>query len=273
MTMRSLLLVLCGCWFAVGAAAQTAGKPRQWALNDQLIEISGLAAASSNTVFAHNDEFAIIYEIDIDDGGIERAFALGDPTTKGDFEGIAVYDGRVYLTTSAGLVYEAEIGEHRGRERFNVYDTGVGAFCEVEGLSMAPEPGAFLLLCKRPISGKPDGRLSIYKWNVDERRPVSAPEFTIPYSEFLPKSEREAFRPAGIEWDEEAQSLMVISSRSHIVYTFSAAGKFVRKHRLAPELHLQSEGITIVDSGVVLVADEGNGRRRGGVLSVYNDLP
>lgn len=254
-------------------AARAQSAPRQMPLSAQLVEISGLAAASENTVFAHNDEFAIVYEIDVRDGSVSRAFALGDPTTKGDFEGIAAYDGRIYLVTSTGKIYEADISDHRARTRFNIYDTGVGAFCEVEGLSLTPTPGEFFVLCKRPRKGGPDGRLAIYRWSLADRRAVNAPAFNIRFRDFLPGSEREAFRPAGIEWDGATQTIMIVSSRSQMVYVFDATGNFLRKHKLAADRHPQSEGLAVLSSGAILIADEGNGRNGAGLLSVYDELP
>ena len=270
MIFRIIAGAVLALWWA-GAAAQQA--PRQMALNAQLVEISGLAAASENTVYAHNDEFAIVYEIDIRDGSVLRAFALGDPTTKGDFEGIAAYDGRIYLVTSTGKIYEADISEHRARTRFNVYDTGVGATCEVEGLSLTPTPGEFFVLCKRPRKGGPDGRLSIYRWSLADRRPVDEPAFSVRFRDFLPGSEREAFRPAGVEWDAATQTVMIVSSRSQIVYSFDLTGKFLRKHRLSSDRHPQSEGLAVLSSGAIIIADEGSGRNGAGLLSVYDELP
>lgn len=272
MIVRNTVFAILAVWWVSGANAQPA-SPRQMPLNAQLVEISGLAVASENTVFAHNDEFAIVYEIDIRDGSVPRAFALGDPTTQGDFEGIAAYDGRIYLVTSAGKIYEADISEHRARTRFNVYDTGVGAYCEVEGLSLAPTPGEFFILCKRPRKGRPDGRLSIYRWSLAERRAVSEPALSVQFRDFLPGSEREGFRPAGIEWDAAAQTIMVVSSRSQIVYSFDQTGKFLRKNRLAADRHRQTEGIAVLSTGAILVADEGSGRNGAGLLSVYDELP
>ena len=271
MIMRIMTIAALALFFAGAVNAQPA--PQQFALNKQLVEISGLAAASSETVFAHNDEFAIVYELSVKDGSLLRAFALGDPTVAADFEGIAASDDRIYLITSSGLLYEADIIAHGERTRFNVYDTGAGGFCEVEGLSATSAPGELYILCKRPRNGKPDGRLTIFRWSLAERRPVADPEFSIRYRDFLSASEREGFRPAGIEWDASSNTFFIVSSRSHIVYAFDAAGKFLRKSRLSEDLHAQTEGIAVLPSGVVLVADEGGRRGRAGLISVYNKLP
>ena len=67
-----------------------------------LTEISGLAVASENSVYAHNDEHGIIYEIDLSSGAILAAFALGEPTVQADFEGIAVFGQRIYPRDKRG---------------------------------------------------------------------------------------------------------------------------------------------------------------------------
>ena len=55
----------------------------QWRLPDRLNEISGLAMTPSGRLLAVDDEVAIIYELDYDDGGIVKKFALGKPVVKG----------------------------------------------------------------------------------------------------------------------------------------------------------------------------------------------
>src|ERR1700704_3308634 len=77
---------------------------KQFYLPDGLREISGLAVASNNTVYAHDDNYAIVYEVDLNLQKAIRAFALGKPTVRGDFEDIAVRDGSVYLLTSDGYL-------------------------------------------------------------------------------------------------------------------------------------------------------------------------
>lgn len=265
---------ICALWLAMSVpiAAQSTAGPTQWQLPRGLVEISGLAAASESTVFAHNDEHAIVYELSLDSGDVVRAFALGDPTEAGDFEGVAVYDGRIYLITSKGKLYEAEIGEHRGRVRYNVYDTGASETCEVEGLSRAPKAGEFLIACKRSKKGQRKDRVAIYRWSLADRVPQKAPAITINYRDFLPLSEREDFRPAGIEWDAATGTIFIVSSRSHIVYAFDEDGVFKRKIRLSKTLHRQSEGVALSPSGKFLIADEG-AERGVGVLSVYNAVP
>lgn len=77
---------------------------RQWRLPDALREISGLALTPDGHLLAVADERAVIYELNYVDGKLVRAFAFGEPPLRGDFEGIAWLNERVYLVTSEGML-------------------------------------------------------------------------------------------------------------------------------------------------------------------------
>lgn len=275
-----LVMVLCWALYAgagTGAVAQAQGfqfdnASNRFQLSQGLTEISGLAVASKTSVYAHNDEHGIVYEINIADGNIISAFALGDPTARADFEGIAAYEGRIYLVTSAGLVYEAIIGAHRARVRYNIFDTGVGEFCEVEGISPGPEPAEFLLICKVAYESTLDGRLVVFKWDLAERAPVSTPWLNIPLTDLLTPLERKKFRPSAIEWRPQNNSLIILSARNQLTLSLRQDGSLLSKNALAPANHPQAEGIAIMPSGDLVIADEGT-MRLPGALTIYKTVP
>ena len=126
-------------------------------LPDPLSEISGLAAASPNSVFAHDDERGIIHEVSLDDGRIIRSFAIGNPVLSGDFEGIAADGERLWLIDSEGVIHAFNAGPDRTRVRQVEYDTGVGEYCEIEGLSLAPDPDKLMIVCKNMLRGERRG--------------------------------------------------------------------------------------------------------------------
>jgi len=95
---------------ASGMAAPDEDSFQQWALPDRLREISGLALTSDERLLAVADEFAVVYEIDYESDRLVKAFALGEPAARGDFEGIAVLDETVWLMTSDGVLYAAAEG-------------------------------------------------------------------------------------------------------------------------------------------------------------------
>ena len=246
--------------------------PKQHTLNLGLFEVSGLAVASETTVYAHNDEHSIIYEVDINTGETLSAFAMGMPTLAADFEGIATYDGRIYVVTSDGILYESLIGAHQDREKFNAYDTGVGSFCEVEGLTIGPAHPVshrhFLILCKSPRQEELKDRLTIFSWNLNDRTPVETPWISLDRDEILTKKEQKKFRPSALEWLEDDNQLIVISGRNHQYIHFNQAGDVFAKARLLPEYHPQAEGLAILPNGQLIIADEGS-KLQPSQISIY----
>lgn len=244
----------------------------RYELPRSLLEISGLATASLTSVVAHNDEYGIVYEISLDDGRVVSAFALGDPTVEGDFEGIAVADDHVYLVTSKGLIYEAPLSEHGTRARYNVYDTGAWKYCEIEGLSKGPSDGDFLLLCKTVRGDKKSPILKIYRWNIADREVVSTPYLKQDLSDLITVEGKNTFRPSGIEWSERSGRATIISARSKHLLTLNEDGSVAGIVDLSGKLHRQAEGITIMPSGALVIADEGF-KRRAGSVTVYAPMP
>ena len=234
-----------------------------------LTEISGLAAASDHSVYAHNDEHGIVYELSLSNGGVIAAFALGDPTIRADFEGIAAVGDRIYLITSTGFLYEAMIGAHRSRVRFNVFDTGAGAICEVEGITPGPVDGEFILICKTPHEPKFEERLIALKWSLGDRAPVTEPWLDVSLPKFLSTlQERQSFRPSAVEWLGDQNALLILSARNHLLTGVTLDGDLLFKKNLDPAAHHQAEGLAIMSSGDLVIADEG-GMRLPGVLSIY----
>lgn len=259
---------LCGLLFAACAQPEEPGAARaEVELPDGLAEVSGLAAASPGSVFAHNDERAMIHEIALTDGRVIRSFALGDPVETGDFEGIAASGGRIHLITSDGRMLVANAGEDGARVPFEEYDTGAGAACEIEGLSPAPEPGILLIVCKRMLREGGRGRLVIYRWNAGTRAPVGRPWREIDLTEAL-GGERGEFAPSGIEWVSEQRRLLVISARARSLLVLDQDGRILARHRLNAASHPQAEGVTVVGSNRLVIADEG-GYGRPARLAVY----
>ncbi|MFQ5563100.1 MAG: hypothetical protein ACE5FO_05980 [Parvularculaceae bacterium] len=238
------------------------------ALMKRLAEVSGLAAASDKSVFAHNDEYAIVYEIALSDGSLIAAFALGEPTVEADFEGVAVDDNRVYLVTSNGLIYESPIGEHRSRVRFNIFDTGASAECEIEGLANGAAPGEFLLLCKKPHRAKYKNRLVIFSWSVRERRLVE-PWMSLDLRAILTPGERKDFAPSALVRRPEDGSVIVLSARNRLMLIVTQDGALIEKRLLDEDRHPQAEGLALTPSGDLVIADEG-ARRDPGRITVYS---
>ena len=239
-----------------------------FALPSELSEVSGLAAAGPDSIFLHNDEHAIIYELRLSDGRALRAFALGNPTIEGDFEGIAANDERVFLVTSDGLIYSALPAEHGQRTTYQVYDSGVGPRCEIEGLSIAPDGDGLLLLCKRFRDGTDEALLEVYFWPFGAERSYVEPWLSLPLNGLVADNEVAEFQPSGIEWVEARQRVMIVSARNRILLTLDIEGALLDHRKLEEERHPKTEGIAVLEDGRLVLADEGS-MTRAGRLAVY----
>lgn len=240
----------------------------QFYLPQGLTEISGLAVASNDSVYAHDDNFAIVYEVALTSEKTVKAFALGKPTVKADFEDIAVRGHNVYLLTSDGRIFEAPVGENRQRVLYNVYDTGVGEHCETEGLANGPTESDFLILCKKPHEVQLKDHLVIYIWNLRERMPVATPWLNVSLNGVVEALDQANFHPSAFVWRRDKGTLIILSAKGHSAIEIDQQGRLVDRIKLDKQRHPQPEGLTLMPDGRLIVSDEGS--RGHGKISVYN---
>ena len=248
------------------SAYLAAAPAKQFYLPDGLSEISGVAVATNNSVFAHDDNYGIVYEVALSSGQILRAFALGDPTVKADFEDIAVRGQLVYLLTSDGRIFESVVGENRKRVHYNVFDTGVGEHCETEGLVNGVAEGEFLILCKKMHEAELKDRLVIYSWNLHNRTAATA-WLNVPLDGLMPKLDMANFHPSAFVWRRERGTLIIVSAKGHSAIEIDEKGRLVDRAKLDKTQHPQPEGITLMPDGRLVLSDEGP--RGHGMISVF----
>lgn len=242
-----------------------------WKLPGRLSEISGLAATDDGRLFAHDDEYGIIYELDPRAGKIVKAFALGDVTIKADFEGIALAGDMIYLVTSDGTIYEAPEGSDGERVLFNTYGTGLGHQCEIEGLAYEKSSGDLLLACKNARKPELADHLVVFRWNVKTRALRQSPALFVPLELIDARDPVQSLHPSGIEVLAGSGNYLLIAAQERLILELTSGGAVVAVRKLAPELHVQPEGVTMLPDGTLLIADDGgNGPGPGrGRLTLY----
>lgn len=234
-----------------------------WKLSEHLEEISGLAMTRDNRLLAHNDERGVIFEIDYQKGAIAKAFQLSDMKNPvaSDFEGTATIDGQVYLVTSSGRLYECREGTDGESVLFNVYTTGVGRDCEIEGLAYDESKRALLLMCKDARSADMEGQLAIYHWSIDEKQLSVDAHTVIPVAEFSQHIKGKKFQPSGIERHPISGNYFIVAARQGAIAEITPEGMVVAVREFPAQWHRQVEGITFAADGTLIVSDEGAGRK------------
>lgn len=253
---------------SIGRFALDEDSLQQWKLPKKLKEISGLALTSDDRLFAVNDEKAVIYELDYQQGRIRKAFALGSPIARADFEGIAVLDGVFYLVSSNGLVYVAAEGNDGDQVEYDVYQTGLGKFCEIEGLAPDRQSGTLLLSCKKSRGKNQGGKFAIFVWSPGTGRVLHDREIAIPEDEIARKVRKKNIRPSAIVRDPETGHLFGIAGPERAIFELTPNGELIDAIILPlADRHRQPEGIEITGSSKLLIADEGGKKKAR--LSVY----
>lgn len=268
-------------WFVLGAmallqatAAEHAGVLAahpldsdhmvQWKLPSRLSEVSGLALTDDGRLFAMDDEKAAIYELDIERRRLVKAFALGSPILRGDFEGIAVVDASIYLISSAGDLFVASEGEDGEQVDFEQYDTGAGEYCEIEGLAAIRRH--LLIVCKQAHGDRES--LPILFWSLAEKTLDESATIELPMKKITAGIGKRRVNPSGIAVDPQTGNLLLVAARQHALIELTAEGKFIGALRLPmSRRHRQPEGIEIMQDGRLLIADEGGSHKPR--LAVY----
>jgi uncharacterized protein YjiK len=274
-----LFLLLCGLplfqacaeaseSFSVGGFKYDETRFSQWKLPKSLSEISGLALDPRQRLFAHNDENAIIYQLDYREGRRVKKFALGDPAIRGDFEGIAVAKDAFYLIDSTGALYAAPEGADNSTVSYRLTRTGLGERCEIEGLEYEPAQDSLLILCKSPRQKALKGYITIFRWSLEKNALDNGKTIQLDRNALTDWMGSRAFHPSGITVIPESGHLLIVAARERALLEMSADGALIAAFELpTAKHHRQAEGIALTADGDLLLADEGGGKR--GRLSVY----
>jgi hypothetical protein len=239
----------------------------RWELPKLLGEISGLAVDRSGRLFAHDDERAVIYQLDPKAHRVVKLFAFGKPAARGDFEAIAILGDRFVLSTSDGVLYEGREGRDGESVPFVTRRTGVGDRCEVEGVAAESSAGGLLLACKTPRTASIRERLAVYRWSLQQQTLDPTPRLLTARSRVTQPLNLESFRPSEIVREPASGHVLLLAGPERAIAELSSSGALVGTARLRSKLHRQPEGLVVTADGSLIVSDEAAGRRA--TITVY----
>jgi uncharacterized protein YjiK len=126
-----------------------------------------------------------------------------------------------------------------------------------------------LLLCKRIRKESGLESLAVFAWSTSSRNTVREQTIALPDRDIAAALRMTRFNPSGIAIAEGSGNLLLIAARQHAVIELDAGGGLVSA-RVLPlaARHRQAEGIAILPSGDILIADEGGGHRAR--LAIYS---
>jgi uncharacterized protein YjiK len=268
-----LLLLGCGSsaadTFTVGGFRYSTGTATEWLLPKALKELSGFATDAEGRLFAHDDEVAVIHQIDYAKGGIVKSFALGDPPVRGDFEGITLIDGRFALTTSDGTLFLAAEGDDQHHVPYETLRTGLGARCEIEGLEYVAPDRLLYFACKSPREAALKGRLTLLAWSPKQQREVPDRTISVPLERLGDLPGKGPVRPSDLALSPADGSFAVTAAGRRAIIALSPQGEVLTAGRVPDSKALrQIEAIAFTRDGTLLLGSEGGNER--GRMRVYH---
>lgn len=269
-------LSLAACADSDPAASQTPPPPgslfaaapdAQWRLPHRLREISGIAAAPDGRLFAHDDERAVLYELDAAAGALRKSFALGAPVLTADFEGLAISpDGAFWMTTSDGLVYRFTEGADDSAVAFERFETRLGQVCEIEGLAYLAAEQSLILACKRHHARDMRDTVALYIWSPGRQAALWR---SLPERDIAAAAGVRSFRPSSVEIDPRSGRVLLLSANDSALAELNSDGTLAGARALPG--HPQPEGVTLLADGTLIISDEGGDGRA--LLSRYPRVP
>ncbi len=270
--MYLFLLVLLGFGAAGCATAQSPGGLSHYdpagptshriQLPVELAEVSGLAFTPDGRLFAHGDEQAVVYEIDLARGRPAKRFGVGGPggPLRGDFEDIQIVGNRVFLVTSAGEIIEAREGADGETKPLVRRSRGLGGTCEVEGMTWDETSRSLLLLCKQTKGKRWKGKIVILAVSPETGEFEPEPRMVIPEAEVRRVTGTKSFAGSAITRHPLTRTYLMIAGAERAYAEIDSTGKVLGGGKLSAKRHRQPEGIAIAPDLTLLICDEAAGQ-------------
>lgn len=241
--------------------------PRTIRLSSKLREVSGLVMTVDGRLLCHDDESAIVNEVDYHTGDIVKRFTVGSGFMEEDFEGIAVKADTLFLVDSSGELFEFHEKEDRKHAEFRLYKTFLSEKYDVEGLEYDPVTDCLLLACKGYAGRGKKGFKAIYAFDLKKRLLEPTPRFLIPLREVEKKARKGEFNPSGIAFHPAAGTLFIISADGELVIETDRTGRILDQQKIPRKTNRQPEGITFTADNMMIIANDGQGEQ--GTLTLY----
>lgn len=239
-----------------GSSLFAAAHAEQWRLPGRLREVSGLAVSADGRLFAHDDEKASIYQVDVATGDVGKSFSL-EGRVRADFEDIAITpDGDFYLITSTGELYhfhEGDDGAHVAYERFS---SGLQGRCEVEGLAYLAAEESLIAACKNNYGREMRNTVALYAWSTRTHALGEEPWLTLPAAQLGRVAGVDTFHTSAVQVDARTGRLVLLAARERVMAEITRTGQILAARRLSAE-HIQPEGAAILPDGSLVISDEG----------------
>jgi uncharacterized protein YjiK len=245
-------------------------------LPSELREISGIAYLDRDRAVAIQDERAILYFISLKSGEITDSISFGED---GDYEGIAVTDGNIFVLRSDAYLYI--LTRNTGKEPIvKKINTFLDNRYDCEGITYNPKTKNLLLSCKQNPNLEQDPCREIYSFSTQNEILEKNPVFSIRLSdikkyleynidqdehpklkEHFEHASEDFFYPSDIAVHPISGDIYICSAKEiSILMVLSQDGKIKSMQMIPEEILPQTEGISFTPMGDLILCSEGKAK-------------
>ena len=231
-------------------------------LAKELKEISGLAWWGGDTLLAIQDEKGILFFLSANDGEVLKTIEFaGD----GDYEGVAVTYGTVYVLRSDGDIYRLK--ELKGKKAdTEKIETALSRDNDTEGFCFDRHTKSLLIACKEKPGGDFKKQFkTIYSFPIDSEDILSDPFLVINEDSLLHQLHKKyenkigaQFKPSGMSIHPLTGELDILSGSNGLLAVFDSGYQLQEVIRFKKSILPQAEGICFSPTGRLYISSEGD---------------
>jgi len=234
-------------------------------LQKELKEVSGLTIGNNERVFAHNDEYGIVYEINPLSGKTIKEFQIGSSKIKDDFEDITFVNDLFYLLNSKGELLVFTEADNNEFVIYKKYKTGLNSKYDTEGLCFDKSVNSLLIASKESV--KKNNKKYIFRFDLEINKLNEKPFLVIDLSKIKKGKKKEEFKPSAIIKNNKANTYFVLGGKSLALIELNSKSEIINQIELNDKYHFQPEGMIILKNGDLLISDEAE--KKKGSITLY----
>ncbi|MBZ0181004.1 MAG: hypothetical protein K8F60_00970 [Melioribacteraceae bacterium] len=260
------LLFLCNYNFGQGLDNYDFSKAEYSVdLPKELKEISGLTIGKNERVFAHNDEYGMVYELNPNTGQIIKEFQIGSSKIKDDFEDITFVNDLFYLLNSKGDLLVFPEADNKEFVIYKKYRTGLNSKYDTEGLCYDKSINSLLIASKESV--KKSSKKYIFRFDLQNNKLNEEPFLVIDLSKIKKGKKKEEFKPSAIIKNEKSNTYFILGGKSLALIELNRKSEIINQIELNDKYHFQPEGMIILKNGDLLISDEAE--KKKGSITLY----
>lgn len=268
---------------------QLAKPVAEFKLPNKLKEISGLGIdATGKYLYAVQDEDGDLFLINTTTGEIDEE---GTFHKAGDYEGVEIADGRVFVVKSSGTLYEI-VNFKKENQELKKHKFTFNKNSDIEGLGYDPMGNRLLISCKGK-AGKGEEfefKKGIFGLDLTTMKMDEKPTYTISVEavkQFLEVNqtlekldklvklfqpgEEFIFGPSGLAVHPKTGDIYITSSVGKLLVVLQRDGTIKHIVKLKKKIHEQPEGIVFAQDGSLYISNEGKSGKGKIYKFAYND--